>query len=51
MIRIVRRKGFGGEKEIKIEGFRGLCIREIRDKKGYRSERERGERVFSVEGR
>ena len=41
MIRQVRRKGVGGEKEIKIEGVRVLCRIEIRDKKGYRSERER----------
>ena len=39
-----------GEKEINIEGVRGLCRRrEIIEKKGYRSEREIHERVFSGE--
>ena len=38
----MRRKGVGGEKEIKIKGARGLCRRrEMREKKGYISERDR----------
>ena len=47
----MRRKGVGVEKEINIEGVRGLCRRrEIIEKKGYRSKRDRYERVFSGEG-
>ena len=46
----MRKKGVVGEKEINIEGVRDLSKRrEIIDKKGYKSERDRYERVFSGE--